>query len=74
LASYSSSSKRSSSESGKTITLTLKGVKSQQTLQWHYFNSDCMEIFLEKFQAENTDKIHIVQLDNASIHMCEAVC
>lgn len=27
-----------------------------------------MEIFLEKFQAENTDKIHIVQLDNASIH------
>jgi transposase len=27
-----------------------------------------MEIFLEKFQAENTDKINIVQLDNASIH------
>jgi transposase len=77
------------SESGKII--TLKGVKPQQTLQWHYdyyyiyglvepiggksffyefshFNSDCMEIFLEKFQAENTDKIHIVQLDNASIH------
>lgn len=76
-------------ESGKKI--TLKGVKPQHTLQWHYdyyyiyglvepiggrsffyefshFNSDCMEIFLEKFQAENTDKINIVQLDNASIH------
>ena len=76
-------------ESGKRI--TLKGVKPQQTLQWHYdyyyiyglvepigggsffyefshFNSDCMSIFLEKFQQQNTDKIHIIQLDNAPIH------
>ncbi|MBW4536356.1 MAG: IS630 family transposase [Pleurocapsa minor HA4230-MV1] len=76
-------------ESGKKI--TLKGVKPQQTLQWHYdyyyvygliepisgrsffyefshFNSDCMEIFLEKFQQENQEKIHIIQLDNAPIH------
>lgn len=27
-----------------------------------------MSIFLEKFQQENIDKIHIIQLDNASIH------
>ena len=76
-------------ESGKRI--TLKGVKPQQRLQWHYdyyyiyglvepigggsffyefshFNSDCMSIFLEKFQQENTDKVHIIQLDNAPIH------
>jgi transposase len=75
--------------SGKKI--TLKGVKSQQTLQWHYdyyniygliepigggsffyefshFNSDCMKIFLDKFKQENQEKIHIIQLDNASIH------
>ena len=76
-------------ESGKKI--TLKGVKPQQTLQWHYdyyyvygliepiggrsffyefshFNSDCMSIFLKKFQQENQEKIHIIQLDNAPIH------
>lgn len=76
-------------ESGKKI--TLKGVKPQQTLQWHYdyyyiyglvepiggasffyefshFNSDCMKIFLDKFKQENQEKIHIIQLDNASIH------
>lgn len=76
-------------ESGKKI--TLKGVKPQQTFQWHYeyyylyglvepiggdsffyefshFNSDCMAIFLEKFQQEYKDKIHIIQLDNAAIH------
>ena len=76
-------------ELGKKI--TLKGVKPQQTLQWHYeyyyiygliepvgggsffyefshFNSDCMSIFLEKFKQENQEKIHIIQLDNASIH------
>lgn len=80
-------------ESGKKI--TLKGVKPQQTLQWHYdyyyvygliepvggrsffyefphFDSDCMSIFLEKFQQENQEKIHIIQLDNASIHICVA--
>ena len=32
-----------------------------------------MSIFLEKFQQENTDKIHIIQLDNAPIHICVAV-
>lgn len=74
----------------------MKGVKPQQTLQWHYdyyyvygliepvggrsffyefphFDSDCMSIFLEKFQQENQEKIHIIQLDNASIHICVAV-
>ncbi len=30
-----------------------------------------MSIFLEKFQAENKDKINIVQLDNASIHTAQ---
>lgn len=81
-------------ESGKTI--TLRGVKPQQTLQWHYdyyyiyglvepiggksffyefshFNSDCMSIFLEKFQAENTDKIHIVQLDKGLARMYASI-
>ena len=76
-------------ESGKKI--TLKGVKPQQKLQWHYdyyyiygliepmggrsffyefshFNSDCMEVFLQQFQQENQEQIHIIQLDNASIH------
>jgi transposase len=76
-------------ESGRKI--TLKGVKPQQTFQWHYdcyyiygliepvgghsffyefshFNSDCMEIFLEKFAVENQEQIHIIQLDNAPIH------
>ena len=76
-------------ESGQKI--TLKGVKPQPTLQWHYdyyyvygliepvggrsffdefphFDSDCREIFLEKFQQENQEKIHIIQLDNAPIH------
>ena len=69
----------------------MKGVKPQQTLQWHYdyyyiygliepvgggsffyefshFNSDCMSIFLKKFKQENQEKIHIIQLDNASVH------
>ncbi len=27
-----------------------------------------MSIFLEKFQQENVEKIHIIQLDNAPIH------
>ncbi len=27
-----------------------------------------MGIFLEKFQQENQDAIHIIQLDNAPIH------
>ena len=27
-----------------------------------------MSIFLEKFQQENANKIHIIQLDNAPIH------
>ena len=77
------------SESGRKI--TLKGVKPEQKLQWHYdyyyiygliepitgksffyefshFNSYVMGIFLEKFQQENQDAIHIIQLDNAPIH------
>jgi transposase len=76
-------------ETGRKI--TLKGVKPQQRLQWHYdyyyiyglidpitgrsffyefshFNSTVMGIFLEKFQQENKDEIHIIQLDNAPIH------
>lgn len=76
-------------ESGRKI--TLKGVKPEQKLQWHYdyyyiygliepmtgrsffyefshFNSYVMGIFLEKFQQENKDAIHIIQLDNAPIH------
>ena len=76
-------------ESGKKI--TLKGVKPEQILQWHYdyyyiyglvepiegrsffyefshFNSDCMSAFLDKFQQENPQQIHIIQLDNAPIH------
>ncbi len=75
-------------ESDKKI--TLKGVKPQQILQWHYeyyyiyglvepvgggsffyefshCNSDCMEIFLEKFQQENKEKIHIIQLDKGLV-------
>ena len=36
--------------------------------EFSHFNSDCMSIFLEKFKQENTDKIHIIQLDNAPIH------
>ncbi len=31
-----------------------------------------MSIFLEKFQQENAEKIHIIQLDNAPIHICVA--
>ena len=76
-------------ESGRKI--TLKGVKPEQELQWHYdyyyiygliepitgksffyefshFNSYVMGIFLDKFQQENKDAIHIIQLDNAPIH------
>ena len=41
--------------------------------EFSHFNSDCMSIFLEKFQKENAEKIHIIQLDNASIHICVAV-
>lgn len=76
-------------ETGKKI--TLKGVKPQQLLQWHYkyyyvyglveplsgesffyefshFNSDCLEVFLEKFAQEYSNEIHIIQLDNAPVH------
>ena len=76
-------------ESGRKI--TLRGVKPEQELQWHYdyyyiygliepitgksffyefthFNSYVMSIFLDKFQQENKDAIHIIQLDNAPIH------
>jgi transposase len=76
-------------ETGRKI--TLKGVKPEQALQWHYdyyyiygliepitgrsffyefshFNSTVMGIFLEKFQQENQNETHIIQLDNAPIH------
>ncbi|PSO73225.1 MAG: hypothetical protein BRC37_09995 [Cyanobacteria bacterium QH_3_48_40] len=76
-------------ESGQKI--TLKGVKPQQTLQWHYnsyyiyglvepvggrsffyefshFNSDCLELYLEKFPQKYQDEIQIIQLDNAPCH------
>ena len=36
--------------------------------EFSHFNSDCMKIFLDKFKQENQEKIHIIQLDNASIH------
>ncbi len=36
--------------------------------EFSHFNSDCLEIFLKKFEQENQNKIHIIQLDNAPIH------
>ena len=36
--------------------------------EFSHFNSYVMSIFLEKFQQENQDAIHIIQLDNAPIH------
>jgi transposase len=36
--------------------------------EFSHFNSSVMGIFLEKFQQENKDEIHIIQLDNAPIH------
>ena len=77
-------------ESGRKI--TLKGVKPEQKLQWHYdyyyiygliepitgrsffyefshFNSYVMGIFLEKFQQENKDGIHIIQLDKGLVRI-----
>lgn len=76
-------------ESGRKI--TLKGVKPQQVLQWHYnyyylyglvepvggrsffyefshFDSNCLGLFLENFARKYRNEIHIIQLDNASIH------
>ncbi len=37
--------------------------------EFSHFNSDCMEIFLEKFQQKNTDRIHIIQLDKGLARM-----
>lgn len=71
--------------------LTLKGVKPEQIIQWHYdyyylyglvepkggrsffyelshFNSKCFEKYLEKFSQQYAEEIHIIQLDNASVH------
>lgn len=71
--------------------LTLKGVKPEQIIQWHYdyyylyglvepmggrsffyelshFNSKCFEKYLEKFAQQYAEEIHIIQLDNASVH------
>ena len=36
--------------------------------EFSHFNSDCLGLFLEQFAQEYQDKIHIIQLDNASVH------
>jgi transposase len=41
--------------------------------EFSHFTSDCLSVFLEKFAQENRHEIHIVQLDNASVHICVAV-
>ena len=40
--------------------------------EFSHFNSYVMSIFLEKFQQENQDAIHIIQLDNAPIHTAKS--
>ena len=36
--------------------------------EFSHFNSDCLGLFLKQFAQEYQDKIHIIQLDNASVH------
>ena len=41
--------------------------------EFSHFTSDCLSVFLEKFAQENRHEIHIIQLDNAPVHICVAV-
>ena len=41
--------------------------------EFSHFNSNCLGLFLEQFTQEYSDQIHIIQLDNAPCHICEAV-
>ena len=40
--------------------------------EFSHFNSDCLGLFLKQFSQEYQDEIHIIQLDNAPCHICEA--
>ena len=41
--------------------------------EFSHFNSNCLGAFLAQFSQAYSQEIHIIQLDNAPVHICEAV-